>query len=109
MDMLAFWASTIDDCIQCAAEVVLAADPADVDEDLRKGLEKSHGYKIGQSIAGIRETVPQMADAMASALGDMGSAPIKPTDMERAMRTGRRMTRFTARIILLEPHECGKA
>jgi hypothetical protein len=109
MDMLALWASTLDDCIQCAAEAVLAADPADLDEDLRKGLEKSHGGQLGQTIASLRERSPAIADSMVGGLGAIGSPVIEPRDMERAMRTARRMTRFTARIVLLEPHECGKA
>ena len=108
MDMVGLWASTFEDCLQCAADAVLSADPADLDEDLRKGLEKSHGGQLGQTVASLRKVSPQIADSIVAGLGAVGAAaPIEPVGMEQAMRTARRMTRLTARIVLLEPHECG--
>ena len=108
MDVLSRYL-TLDECIQCAAETILGADPADFEAGLIAGLEKSQGWQLGRSIAGLRERVPEVADAMKQGMAGVGAEVIEPGDKEAAVRVARRSARLACRTILLEPHECGKS
>jgi hypothetical protein len=73
----------LDECLQCWADQVIAATTEDVEAAIYESLEKEP----------IIHMIGMPSD----------------DEMAKMRRSGRREVRLVARLVLLEPHECGKA
>lgn len=71
-------------CLQCRAEEALASDPEEVRREIHREITSN----------------PK--------LHRVPSAQMRADLVEDSVRVGVRQFRLNARIILLEPHECGK-
>jgi len=71
-----------DGCIQCWAEVVIATSDADIEAEIERQLRAEPAL--------VMDGLPP-ADELAT-----------------ARRSGRREARLVARLVLHEPHECGR-
>jgi hypothetical protein len=94
-----------DGCVQCLADVALKMSPADIEADVRKKIQDDPSFQSGRQVADLPEPI---AGAFRGALANIGMPILTDEDIETLVRQSRRAIRMASRVILLEPHECGK-